>query len=330
VHKILGTILVIWLCGPLAALAADAYTLADGSSVSGDIVTVDNNGVMFRTGPETYSEKISWLKFSQDALKQLSQNAKARPFAEPFIEPAPAQTGPAPVQLADMSEVRLPLAPKRSLIGALFTSSVGLILMLLVYAANIYAGYEIAEYRVRPKGMGMGMAAALPVIGPIILLCMPSQSHLPQEPLSEEAMAAAPAAAEPQRFAMPGTTPPPASVPAPAASMPPQEHIQIVASGFSGAPPPSESNTEVFQRGQFMFNRRFFETKFPGFFSIARPEADRGKILVVKTASALLTVERISRISANEVHFETIQGEQREEIMVPFGDIQQVQLKRKA
>lgn len=79
-----------------------------------------------------------------------------------------------------------------------------------------------------------------------------------------------------------------------------------------------------------MFNRRFFETKFSGFFAIARPEADRGKVLLVKTPGALLTVERISRISANEVHFEVVQGGERQEIMVPFADIQQIQLKQKS
>jgi len=312
---------MLCLCGALAAMAADTYTLTDGTSVTGDLVTADNSGVMFRTGPETYSEKIPWLKLSQDSLKQLLQNAKAKPFAEPFIEPAPAETAPKPIQLADMTDVRLPLAPKRSLIGALFTSSVGLVLILLVYAASVYAGYEIAEFRARPKGMGIGMGAALPVLGPIILLCMPHMAT--PEPTPEEVAVAAEAEAEPQRFSVPGTPPP-------AAAGVPQENIQIVASGFSGAPPPQESQTEVFQRGQFMFNRRFFETKFAGFFGVARAEADRGKTMVVKTGATLLTVERISRISANEVHFETLQGEQREEVMVPFADIQQVQLKRKA
>ena len=79
-----------------------------------------------------------------------------------------------------------------------------------------------------------------------------------------------------------------------------------------------------------MFNRRFFETKFAGFFGIIRSEADRGKVLMVKIPATLLTVERISRITANDVHFEVVQGGQRQEIMVPFADIQQIQLKHTA
>jgi hypothetical protein len=293
--------------------------LADGTTVSGDIVTADNNGVMFKTGPETYSEKLSWLKFSQAGLKQLAQNAKAKPFAEPFIEPSPEQRAQPDIRLQDMSTYRLPLPPRGSLFGALFTSSVGIVMILLLYAANIYAGYEVSVFRARPAGMGIGMAAALPLLGPIILLCMPPQPA--PVPTEEEVAIAAQAEAEPQRFAVPGTPPPASAVP---------EHIQVGASGFAGAPPPAESNTEVFQRGQFMFNRRFFETKFPGFFSVARSQADRGKTLVVKTAGGLLAVERISRISANDIHFEIVNGGQREEVVVPFADVQQVQLKHHA
>jgi hypothetical protein len=53
-------------------------------------------------------------------------------------------------------------------------------------------------------------------------------------------------------------------------------------------------------------------------------------VLTVKTPGSLLNVERISRISANDVHFEVVQGGERQEIMVPFGDIQQIQLKYKS
>ena len=326
-RNLLAICLATWVCGVIAASAAD-YSLADGTTISGEIVSADNNGVVFRTGQDTYSEKTPWLKFSQAGLKQLSENPKARPFAEPFIEPEPSQKNTTQVQVNEPERLGRPASG--SLLGGLFTSSVGLVAILLIYAANIFAGYEIAAFRARPMGLGLGLAAVLPIIGPIIVLCMPTAPP-PEEPV-DEAVAAAPPP-EPQRFPVPGRPAPaapaaaaPASRPAPAAPEP----IQIVASGFSGAPPPTASNTEVFQRGQYMFNRRFFETKFPGFFGIARPEADRGKVLTVKTPGALLTIERISQISANEIHFEVIQGGERQELVVPFADIQQVQLTSKA
>jgi hypothetical protein len=82
---------------------------------------------------------------------------------------------------------------------------------------------------------------------------------------------------------------------------------------------------QVFKRGQFTFNRRFIETKFPGFFGIARREADKEMILVIKTSRGTQTATRISRIAANDMHVETPHGE----VQVPFADIQEVTLKHK-
>jgi hypothetical protein len=317
-RKIVGTLFAVWLCSLLSVIGAESYSLADGTTMSGDVVSFNDNGIIFKTGEDTYSERLPWLKFSQDGLKQLAQNPKIAPFVEPFIEPAATEHAKPEVKLNNVPRLAHPAGG--SLFGALFTSSVGLVVMLLVYAANVFAGYEIAVFRARPIGLGIGLAAVLPIFGPIILLSMPSASQA--EPV-EEIVQTAPVEAEPHRFAVPGTETP-ASVP--------QEEIQIVASGFTGAPPPPEDNSqmEIFQRGQFMFNRRFFETKFADFFGIVRSEADKKKVLNVKIPAALLNVERISRISANEIHFEVIQDGQRQEIMVPFAEIQQIQLKLKS
>ena len=78
-----------------------------------------------------------------------------------------------------------------------------------------------------------------------------------------------------------------------------------------------------------MFNRRFFETKFAGFFGIIRREADKNKVLVLKTAHGLIVAERITRITANDAHFEVLRGDSRQEVMVPFAEIQEVQLKHR-
>ena len=47
--------------------------------------------------------------------------------------------------------------------------------MLLLYAANIYAGYEISIFRARPPALVCGVSAVLPLIGPIIFLSMPTK-----------------------------------------------------------------------------------------------------------------------------------------------------------
>ena len=72
---------------------------------------------------------------------------------------------------------------------------------MLIYAANIFAGYEIAVVRSRPILLVMGVAVVLPVLGPIIFLALPVRS--------EPSRAAAPRPeAAPHTFAVPGAAAP--------------------------------------------------------------------------------------------------------------------------
>src|SRR5208337_3423055 len=107
-----------------------------------------------------------------DALKQLSANPKIRALAEPFIETPPAERAKkGEVKVHEVS--RLDLPPRSSLFGALFSSSVGLIALMLIYATNIFAAYEIAVCRARPMALVIGVSVVLPVLGPIIFLALP-------------------------------------------------------------------------------------------------------------------------------------------------------------
>ena len=204
---------------------------------------------------------------------------------------------------------RLELPPKQSLLGALLSSSVGLFTLLLIYAANIYAGFEIAVFRARPKALVMGVAAVLPILGPIIFLAMPRQV--------EAAPVEVQAEGDPATFAVAGQ---------PTAITPEEIHI---ATSSRQAQSGDKSDGQIFQRGQFTFNRRFFETKFPGFFGAERSVADRNNTLIVKSTAGQFVVERITRIAASDVHLEVALGEVRQEVMVPFADIQEIQLKPK-
>jgi hypothetical protein len=322
VRKLLWTISGLWLCGLLAAAAAGSFPLADGTTVSGDIVSFNDNGIIFRMGDDKYTDRLPWLKFSQDGLKQLAQNPKIDPFVEPFIVPPVERTPKPEVKVIDMEKTRLDRSSPASLFGGLFSSGVGLMVVLLIYAANIYAGYEIARFRARPVAVVMGAAAALPIAGPVIFLSMPglrvAVAPVAETP-AETPAEGAPVENEPHRFVVPGMKPV-------------EEEIHIVTGSWeAGASPtpPDQPETEIFQRGQFMFNRRFFETKFSGFFGIIRPEADKDKVLQVKTARALFVAERIARIAANEVHFEVLRGGSRQEVMVPFTEIHEIQVKPK-
>jgi hypothetical protein len=322
VRKLLWTIAGLWLCGLLAAAAAESFPLADGTTVGGDIVSFNDNGIIFRTGDDKYTERMPWLKFSQDGLKQLAQNPKIDPFVEPFIALASAERPPKPeVRINEVP--RLDRSSPASLFGGLFSSGVGLMALLLIYAANLYAGYEIARFRARPMGIVIGTAAVAPIVGPVVFLALPglrAPTMSAEEARVEKAAERTPAETEPHRFAVQGQKQ--------------EEEIHIVAgsweAGAAPTPPPtSQPETEIFQRGQFMFNRRFFETKFSGLFGIVRQEADKNKVLQVKTAHTLFVAERITRISASEVHFEVLRGDSRQEVMVPFAEIQEVQLKHK-
>jgi hypothetical protein len=213
------------------------------------------------------------------------------------------------VKVHEMSRLELP--PKQSLFGALFSSSVGLVALMLIYAANIFAGYEIAVVRSRPIAQVMGVAVVLPILGPVIFLVLPARVE------SARTVASRPEAA-PHTFAVPS------------AAQPVAAGIHIVeASWQKEAPAAGPVAPQIFQRGQFTFNRRFFETKFSGFFAMFRREAEKNLMLTVKTGRALFVVERITRIATNEMHVEIVQGTGKQEIMVPFSEIVEVQLKPK-
>jgi hypothetical protein len=101
--------------------------------------------------------------------------------------------------------------------------------------------------------------------------------------------------------------------------------------GGQGHPPAKSSipPATTFQRGQFTFNRRFFETKFPGFFGVVRRDADKDMILIIKSARGEYHGERISRIASNDLHLEVRKGDASSEVMVPFQEIKEIQLKHK-
>jgi len=105
------------------------------------------------------------------------------------------------------------------------------------------------------------------------------------------------------------------------------------AGGLSLARPeaaaPTLPETQVFKRGQFTFNRRFIETKFASFFGIARRDADKDMILLIKAARGEFPATRISRIAASDMHVEVRKGNASSEVQIPFVEISEIHLKHK-
>jgi len=345
-RKPLSLVLGLWLAGQLLSSAAETYALTDGTSMTGDVVKYDDNGVLLRTPDDLYTN-LTWTRFSQDGLKTLAQNPKIAPFVEPFIiPPPPPKSEKEQIRIQPVSRLEPP--GNASVLGAMFSSSVGLVVLLLIYAANLFAGLEAAVFRSRPLGLVVGVSAVLPIIGPIIFLALPGQAEPVAEPFEETGAApeAAPSASAPG--GTPASAPPPArppvdSTPTPMPAPAPTPEAETAAPASAGGvhlakswQPPTDSEpqaeapaTQIFQRGQFMFNRRFFETKFPGFFGVVRRDADKKLVLLVKTPRGRYDVQRITRIAANDVHFEIPHGATTQEVMVPFAEIQEIQLKHK-
>jgi hypothetical protein len=296
---------------------AETYKLTNGEDLNGELLPASANdaGVQVKVGEGKY-EKVPWDRFSQEDLKKFAENKKMAPFVEPFIE-ITQEEKIKKTEVRIKEPPRLVRPPPQSLFGAFFSSGLGVFVMLLLYAANIYAGYEVSIFRAQPAALVCGVSAVLPLAGPIIFLSMPTR------------MAAAAPTWEvaPEPGAEAATTPE-AVNPMQAESVAQPGGLKLAHTEpeqAKAALPP----TTTFQRGQFTFNRRFFETKFAGFFGVVRRDAERDMVLVVKSARGEYVSQRISRIAANDLHLQVQRGNASEEVMIPFQEIQQIQLKHK-
>ena len=85
----------------------------------------------------------------------------------------------------------------------------------------------------------------------------------------------------------------------------------------------------TFKKGEFTFNRRFFETKMPGFFRVVPSEADRDKVVVIRAVRGEFTGRRITNINQTELYLQVFKDSATADEMIPFSEILEVQLKHK-
>jgi hypothetical protein len=318
VRRYFSIFLALILCLAASARAAESFRLANGETLTGELLTASANdaGVQIKVGDGKY-ERVPWANFSQEDLKKFVQIQKLQPLVEPFIEITQAdkiKRTEVPVRQPD----RLDRQPSRSAIGALFSSGAGLFMLILLYAANVYAAYEIALYRARPLGLVMGVAAVAPVVGPIVFLSMPTRiTAAVEEPVVTEGHAPGAAAAASTADVNPMLG---EGVAHPAGL---KLHHEEAAAG----PEHSYPAPITFQRGQFTFNRRFFETKFPGFFRLVLSDAEKDLVIVIRTPKNEFVGKRISRISMNELHL--VLPNNTSETSITFSEITTVILKHK-
>jgi hypothetical protein len=306
----------LWLCVWFVVLGqAMTFEYADGTKVEGEIVQGKPDVLKIRVEGNKY-EDIAWEKLSQATLKELASDTKLRldQFIEPYIEIS-ADEMVKKTEVVIKAVPRLERPARVSLLGGLFGSSVGLVVILMLYLANLYAAYEIATVRAYAPGMVCGIAAVAPIVGPVVFLCMPTKLKS-SEKLEHEAAPEVAAADSSPLAPEPGAAAQPAPGGLHIAHAPPEAR--------TAHPPP-----QVFKRGQFTFNRRFIETKFSGFFGVIRRDADKDMVLVIKSARGEYIATRISRIAANDMHVDVHRAGASQEVQIPFLEIQEIQLKHK-
>ncbi len=304
---------LIWLF-PGRGAAAE-FKLKDGTIHKGLAISPTTGGVLIKLeGSGSFTSRIAWEKFSQEALKELVKDPKIAKFVEVLIEIPPEEMKEEPDQLAPKVKKKLPVSikefpspgrpvQKSGLIGALFTTKIGFLILLVLYAGNIFAGYEVAVYRNRPAALVCGVSAAAPLIGPVVFLCLPrpyqaSEEEQPMEQPEEE--------------------------------VPMEEIVEAEETVEDSAPAaPAKPEPLIFKRGEFSFNRRFFETRFSGFFKIMPSEAEKNLVLVIKCAKGEFIGKRISKISATELNLQLFSAGASSEESIVFNDIFEVQVRQK-
>src|SRR5205823_14235568 len=86
-------------------------------------------------------------------------------------------------------------------------------------------------------------------------------------------------------------------------------------------PPPT-----VYLRGQTTFNRRFFETKLSGFLRVVPSEAEKDMVVQIRSARGLDAGQRITRVMPNELTLLVHKGNASSEVIIPYAEIQEVQI----
>jgi hypothetical protein len=289
------------------------YKLTNGDIYRGQAASFNDDGLVVSLDIGGFSPRIPWGKLTQETLKDLANNPEAKDLVEPYIEVPPDVKEQ---EKKKKKEIRVSEPPSKvphveSKTGffAAMANPLGFGLLGALYLANLYAAMEIARFRGRPKGLVLGVSAIAPIIGPALFALLPASHVYPEAPAAPE-----PAVTEgvnPMQQALPSTM---------------AGSALSVASAGGGKTAANPAYTTVHNRQNATFDRRFFETKFSGFFRVVPADAEKDLVMVVKTPKKEIVATRVSRISASEVHLQLQQGS---EASVPFGEITEVSVRPK-
>lgn len=296
----------------LSPLFAGDYKLRNGNIFRGTIAAADDDGVIVKLDSGGFSKREPWINFSQDTLKEFAKDAKLKAYADPFIdepEDAPPPRPPKPKVNVREVEGRVERPAGRVSLTAGLTTPAGLIILSSLFAANLFAGFAVARYRNRPVALVCAASAVLPVLGPVVFLCLPTVTMSADDGQAGEAMAA-------ELVTNPLANP--AGLPGVAGG-----GLSLANYEKAGSVAPQ---LKTYTRSDTQFTRKFFESTFPGFFRVVLGDAEKDLVLAIKAARSEYVAKRISRISATDIHLVTISGA---EASVSFGEIASVTVRSK-
>ncbi len=313
--------------------SAGTYTLTDGTKIEGDPISETDNGVVFHASDGSDIPRIGWDKLTQESIRALLARAttpREKALLEPLIEELPQEK--AQRKEIIVKPIQPPERPTTNLgMTAIFASPVGLTILLVLYGANLFAAYEVALFRRQPVPTVCGLAAIpfFGVLSPIIYIAMPSRRIEGQEDNTAQT-----------RFR--ATPPPPGETTAPPveeAGAASEEQLSSMAGETVAAPQPARAVAQaaapvlpqpiVFRRGDFSFNRRFFETKLAGFFRLVPSEAEKDMVVYIKSGRGDFTGRRIVRITPGELYLQVFHDKATADEMIPFVEILEVQIRHK-
>jgi hypothetical protein len=306
---LLGGLLVL---GVFQSAWAGEYQKTDGTIIRGEVSSCNEFGLIVRLAVGGFSERVPWGRFTEETLRVLVQDPRAKEFVEPFIEPEPSERPkPADKKITIKPVPRVELPEGRPSLLSAFTLPGGFLMLAAFYLANLFAAYAVAVFRNRPVALVAIVSAVLPWVGPVLFLAMPSADVAPgSEPAGAEVPTGATEGVNP--LAHPGMA-------APAG-------LSLAAASDKGGP--SYIQPATYTRGDTTFNRRFFETKFPGLFRVVPNEAEKDLVIVIRAGRTEYIGRRISRISSTDLHIQPLKSGA-QEISITFAEVTQVQIRHK-
>jgi hypothetical protein len=299
------------MAGGISMAPAASYVLSDGSTLSGEPISFNAQGLIVKTADGGFAPRMGWTNFTQGALKELAKDPKAKPFVEPYLDLEEAEEKKPSLVIKPKAHDRLERPDPKAGTGAMFSSAISVILFLLLYAGNIYAALEIAVFRNYHPGLVCGVAAVAPFLGPIIFLCLPTRLQKSHDELAAESMSEHAPEEVQLSYTHPGghgTT----------------EGDQAAAEAAQAQP-----KVTVYQRGQTTFNRRFFETKFSGFLRVVPGDAEKDKVIYIKSSRGEHVGSRLTRIQPNELFLQVQKGDATSDVIIPFNEIFEIQIRPK-